>query len=140
MKKILFLMILMITTIVSIYAKPRLEGNKIYLDEAKTSLFTAEQFIANVGGEEVLDVVDEAGNTKRIQLELFTNPNKVIEFATEELAIFYYNIIMEINLQPNDFYVSILDHYENLDFWLFLTFSRDCTTNGCTPVYCYVEK
>lgn len=121
------------------FAVPRLNGNKILLDEAATSLFTAEQFIANVGGEEVLDVEDKAGNTKRQQLELFCNPNKVIEFSSEKLASDTYNAIMETEWQPEDLYVHATDHYETLDFVLFLIFSSDCTTEGCTPTYCYVE-
>lgn len=139
MKKILtVLMVLMMMA--GAFATPRLEGNKIYLDEAATSKFTAEQFIENVGGEEALDVVDKAGNTKRMQLELFCNPNKVITFGTEELAKKYYDAIMSTDWSSNDLYVRATDHYENLDFWLFLLFSRDCTTPGCTPTHCYVDK
>jgi len=139
MKKILGLMVLM-TVMVGVFATPRLESNKIYLDEAATSLFTAEQFIKNVGGENALDIPDCAGNTKRMQLELFCNPNKVIEFASEDLAAAYYYAFKAANLQPNDLYVAATDHYENLDFWMFLTLSRECTTPGCTPTYCYVES
>lgn len=137
-KKIVVLMALMMM-LVGAFAVPRLEGNKIYLDEAATSLFTAEQFIENIGGEDKLDIPDRFGNTKRMQLELFCNPNKVIEFATEEDAAELYNLIMTTDIQPNDLYVSALDHYENLDFWLFLMLSKECTTPGCTPTYCYVE-
>lgn len=139
MKKTLVLMVLMMM-MVGAFATPRLEGNKIYLDEAKTSLFTAEEFIANVGGEEALDTPDEVGNTRRMQLELFTNPNKVITFGTEELAKKYYDAIMSTEWSPNDFYIQVTDHYENLDFWLFLMFSKECTTPGCTPTSCYVEE
>lgn len=138
MKKIVLVLSLMMM-LAGAFAVPRLEGNKIYLDEAATSLFTAEQFIENVGGEDALDIPDRVGNTKRMQLELFTNPNKVIEFATEEMATEVYNLIMSTEWSPNDFYVRSLDHYENLDFWLFLQLSRDCTTPGCTATYCFVE-
>lgn len=155
MKKIFVLVLSLMMMVGAAFATPRLEGNKIYLDEAVTSLFTAEQFIENVGGEEVLDIPDEVGNTKRMQLELFCNPNKVIEFATEDLATFYYNTIMEANLQPNDLYLRATDHYENLDFWLFMTFfeasqyeyeirdGKKVVTGfntKTTPVYCYVGE
>lgn len=137
MKKILVLVLasLMFT---GLFAKPTLDGNKIYLDEAKTSLFTAEQFINNVGGEEVLDIPDEAGHTKRMQLDLFTNQNKVIEFANEEIAKQYYNIILSFGDEL--IYCAATDHYENLDFVLFLELSKNCTTKGCTPTYCYVGE
>lgn len=139
MKKILtVLMVLMM--MVGAFATPRLEGNKIYLDEAATSKFTAEQFIENVGGEEALDIPDRFGNTGRMQLEFFCNPNKVIEFANEDLAAAIYYTVKAANLQPNDLYVQDTDHYESLDFWLFLKLSQGGITPGCTPVYCYVDK
>ena len=137
MKKIFGLMILMVM-MVGAFATPRLEGNKIYLDEAKTSLFTAEQFIANVGDEEALDISDEVGHTKRMQLELFTNPNKVIEFATEETAKQYYEVIL--SLGDELVYCAATDHYEDVDFIAFIELSNGCTTPGCTPVYCYVGE
>lgn len=137
MKKTLILMILMMA-MVGAFATPRLESNKIYLDEAVTSMFTSEEFIANVGGEEALDIPDEVGNTKRMQFEIFCNPNKIIEFETEELAAEYYNAIMEANLQPEDLYVSILNSYENLDFWLFMTFfDKYEYCPETTPTYVY---
>ena len=152
MKKIFILITLVLMTVGS-FATPRLEGNKIILDEAATSKFTAEQFIANVGGEEALDIVDEAGNTKRMQLELFCNPNKVIECPSEEIAAL---LLEEVSsLQPNDLYVSALDHYENLDFWMFMTFFESCQyeyeirdgkkvvtgfNTKTTPTYCYISS
>ncbi len=138
MKKILVLVLISLILYSGLFAKPTLNGNKIYLDEAKTSLFTAEQFIANVGGEEMLDISDEAGHTKRMQLELFINPNKVIEFENEEKAKQYYNIILSFG--DKLVYCAATDHYENLDFCLFLEFSNNCTTKGCTPTYCYIGE
>lgn len=138
MKKILVLVLISLILCSGLFAKPTLNGNKIYLDEAKTSLFTAEQFIANVGGEETLDIPDEAGHTKRMQLELFTNPNKVIEFANEETSKQYYDII--ISFGDELVYCAATDHYENVDFILFLELSKNCTTKGCTPTYCYIGE
>lgn len=138
MKKILVLVLTSLILCSGLFAKPTLNGNKIYLDEAKTSLFTAEQFIANVGGEETLDIPDEAGHTKRMQLELFTNPNKVIEFANEETSKQYYDII--ISFGDELVYCAATDHYENVDFVLFLESSKNCTTKGCTPTYCYIGE
>lgn len=138
MKKILVLVLTSLILCSGLFAKPTLNGNKIYLDEAKTSLFTAEQFIANVGGEEVLDIVDEAGHTKRMQLELFTNPNKVIEFENEEVAEKYYNAVLSFG--DEFIYCAATDHYEDVDFIIFLELSNNCTTKGCTPVYCYVGE
>lgn len=117
MKKI-FVFILGLMMMVGTFATPRLEGNKIYLDEAATSLFTAEQFIENIGGEEALDILDNAGYTKRMQLELFTNPNKVIEFATEETAKLYYEEVLSFGDEP--IYCAATDHYEDIDFILFI--------------------
>ena len=139
MKKILVLVLTSLILYSGLFAKPTLNGNKIYLDDAKTSLFTTEQFIANVGGEEVLDISDEAGHTKRMQLELFTNPNKVIEFENEEVAERYYNAILSFG--DKKLYSSITHCNENPEFILFLELSNNCTTEGCTPTYCYfVEK
>ena len=155
MKRLLTVLMTLVFGMVAVYAKPTLDGNKILLDEAATSKFSAEQFIANVGGEDSLDTPDEIGNTKRMQLELLCNPNKVIEFATEEMAIELYNQIMSIKWNPEDFYVQETDHYENLDFWLFMTFFRigsftyekrdgKKVITGYNPkttaTYCYVEE
>ena len=136
MKKILTVLILMMTMVVA-FATPRLEGNKILLDEAVTSLFTAEEFIEMSGGEEALDIVDDFGHTKRQQLEFFCNPNKVIEFATEEFAAECYNALLEANLQPEDLYVMDMGSYENLDFWLFWRFLNKYAVS---PTYCYVGE
>ena len=152
MKKIIMILITLMITI-GAFATPRLEGNKILLDEAATSKFTAEQFIETVGGEEALDIVDEAGNTPRMQMELFCNPNKVIECPSEEMAA---SLLEEaLTLQPSDLYVSAIDHYENLDFWLFMTFFEACQyeyeikdgkkvvtgfNTKITPTYCYISS
>ena len=79
MKKILFLMILMITMTVSTWAKPRLDGNRIYLDEAKSSqpFIEASNFLLKKDS-----VTDKDVDTLIHELyELFYNPNKVIEFV-----------------------------------------------------------
>lgn len=152
MKKI-FVFILSLMMMVGAFATPRLEGNKIYLDEAATSLFTAEQFIENVGGEESLDTPDNTGHTKRMQLELFTNPNKVIEFATEETAKLYYEEVLFLGDEP--VYCAATDHYEDIDFILFIELfqanqyeyeMRDGKrvisgwNEKTTPTYCFIGE
>lgn len=139
MKRILTVLLPLVFGMVAVYAKPTLDGNKILLDEAKTSLFTAEQFVANVGSDS-LDIPDEVGNTKRMQLELFTNPNKVIEFATEELASVYYKEIVNLmnTLIPENLYCGATDHYESFDFWLFLTLTNNATRNVVNPTTAYI--
>lgn len=142
MKRFLTVLMTLVFGMVAVYAKPTLDGNKILLDEAATSLFTAEQFIANVGGSEALDIVDEAGHTKRMQLELFTNPNKVIEFATEELASVYYKDIVNLmnTLSAEDLYCSATDHYESFDFWLFLNITNNATRNVVNTTTAYIGR
>lgn len=142
MKRLLIVLMTLVFGMVAVYAKPTLDGNKIYLDEANTSLFTAEQFIANVGGEEVLDVVDEAGHTKRMQLELLTNPNKVLVFATEELANVYYTETVNLmnTLSVEDLYCSATDHYESFDFWLFLTLTNNATRDLVNSTTAYIGE
>lgn len=141
MKRFLTVLMTLVFGMVAVYAKPTLDGNKILLDEAKTSLFTAEQFIANVG-EDSLDTPDEIGNTKRMQLELFTNPNKVIEFATEELASVYYKDIVNLmnTLSAEDLYCDATDHYESFDFWLFLKITNNATKNVVNATTAYIGR
>ena len=147
MKKILFLMILMITMTVSTWAKPRLEGNKIYLDEAKSSKYT-EESIVNICGGKSLGMANS-----HYMVALLCNPNKVIEFENEKLAKKYYKAIINTNWVPYDFYCWETDYFENLDFYLFILFYNKCQydyeiidgkvvtswNENVTPTYCYVR-
>lgn len=141
MRKTILVLMMVFGLVASVFATPRLEGNKIYLDEAVTSAFTAEEFIANVGGEEALDIPDSAGNTRRMQLELLCNPNKVIECSSEELAAALIDEIEAVDLQPSDLYVQFTGRCESLDFWLFITLLGKVEYDPrTTPTYIYVEE
>lgn len=138
MKKIFTIITLMIITVAA-FATPRLEGNKIYLNEAAPSKNAVKKFIANNGGEEALDIPDEVGHTKRMQLELFINPNKVIEFENTADAKRYYNAIFSFNGGKPHYYPDT-SHYENNEFILFIELSDWCTIPDSTPTYCYVSS
>ena len=142
MKRFLTVLMTLVFGMVAVYAKPTLDGNKILLDEAATSLFTAEQFIfiTKVVNEIALNGPDEIGDANKMRLELFCNPNKTIEFKNEETAEQCYLMVTAADLQPEDLYVQVTGHYENLDFWLFMALSRECTTPGCTSTYCYIGE
>lgn len=76
-----------------------------------------------------------------MQLELFCNPNKVIEFATEDLATSFYYTLKAAELQQSDFYLQTTGRCENIDFWLFMTvFDHVEYDSRTTPTYVYVEE
>lgn len=115
MKKIFILITLALMT-VGAFATPRLEGNKIYLDEAVASEATLKMVEENAA-----NVEDEIYSW---MLEVLTNPNKVIEFVDEEMANSFYDFLMQEvpNMQPEDFRCTDTGNIENLDLWLFLLF------------------